>query len=233
MPKTILVVDDEPEIVRLVRSYLEQDGYRVVAAFNGEEALYAARHEKPDLVVLDILMPKMDGLEFTRRVRREQDVPIIMLTARAEETDRIVGLEIGADDYVTKPFSPREVVARVRAVLRRAQPADEREPPPVLRVGPITLDRSTHTVTVEDELVNLTPTEFDVLKILMGQPGRVYSRMEILEAAQGVAFQAYERTVDAHIKNLRQKIEPDRPNPSYILTVRGAGYRLNAELERE
>lgn len=231
MPKTILVVDDEPEIVRLARSYLEQDGYRVVAAYNGEEALYTARHEKPDLVVLDILMPKMDGLEFTRRVRREQDVPIIMLTARAEETDRIVGLEMGADDYVTKPFSPREVVARVRAVLRRAQPADKKEPPPVLRVGPITLDRSTHAVTVDDELVDLTPTEFDVLEVFMGQPGRVYSRAEILEAVQGVAFEAYERTVDAHIKNLRQKIEPDASNPNYILTVRGAGYRLNSELE--
>ena len=231
MSQTILVVDDEPEIVRLVRSYLEQDGYRVVTAFNGEEALYTARHEKPDLVVLDILMPKMDGLEFTRRVRLEQDVPIIMLTARAEETDRIVGLEMGADDYVTKPFSPREVVARVRAVLRRAQPADDRGPSQVLRVGPIALDRSTHTVNVEGELVNLTPTEYDILEVLMGQPGRVYSRAEILEAVQGVAFEAYERTVDAHIKNLRRKIEPKPASPSYVLTVRGAGYRLNPEIE--
>jgi len=233
MSQTILVVDDEPEIVRLVRSYLERDGYRVVTAYDGEEALYTARHEKPDLVVLDVLMPKMDGLEFTRRVRREQDVPIIMLTARAEETDRIVGLEMGADDYVTKPFSPREVVARVRAVLRRVRPADERESPPVLRAGPITLDRSTHTVTIDSESADLTPTEFDVLEVLMGQPGRVYSRPEILEAVQGVAFEAYERTVDAHIKNLRQKIEPDPSSPSYILTVRGAGYRLNSELENE
>ena len=233
MSQTILVVDDEPEIVRLVRSYLEQDGYRVVTAYNGEEALYAARHEKPDLVVLDILMPKMDGLEFTRRVRREQDVPIIMLTARAEETDRIVGLEMGADDYVTKPFSPRELVARVRAVLRRAQPSDEREPAPVLRAGPIKLDRTTHTVTVADEPVDLTPTEFDVMEVLLRQPGRVYSRTEILEAVQGVAFEAYERTVDAHIKNLRQKVESDPANPNYILTVRGAGYRLNPELGGE
>jgi DNA-binding response OmpR family regulator len=214
-----------------VRSYLERDGYRVVTAYNGEEALYTARHEKPDLVVLDVLMPKMDGLEFTRRVRREQDVPIIMLTARAEETDRIVGLEMGADDYVTKPFSPREVVARVRAVLRRAQPSDERELPPVLRVGLIVLDRSTHTVTVDGELVDLTPTEFDVLETLMSTPGRVYSRAEILEAVQGVAFEAYERTVDAHVKNLRKKIEPEPTNPHYILTVRGAGYRLSPELE--
>jgi len=233
MSQTILVVDDEPEIVRLVRSYLERDGYRVVTAYDGEEALYTARHERPDLVVLDVLMPKMDGLEFTRRVRREQDVPIIMLTARAEETDRIVGLEMGADDYVTKPFSPREVVARVRAVLRRAQPADEKEPPPVLRVGPITLDRSAHAVTVDGEPADLTPTEFDLLEVLMGQPGRVYSRKRILEAVQGVAFEAYERTVDAHIKNLRQKIEPDPSSPNYILTVRGAGYRLNPELENE
>jgi DNA-binding response OmpR family regulator len=233
MTQTILVVDDEPEIVRLVRSYLEQDGYRVVTAYNGEEALYAARHEKPDLVVLDVLMPKMDGLEFTRRVRREQDVPIIMLTARAEETDRIVGLEMGADDYVTKPFSPREVVARVRAVLRRAQPSEARELPPVLRVGPIKLDRATHIVTVDGEPADLTPTEFDVLDTLMSMPGRVYSRAEILEAVQGVAFEAYERTVDAHVKNLRKKIEPDAADPTYILTVRGVGYRLNPELADE
>ena len=230
MAQTILVVDDEPEIVRLLRSYLEKDGYRVVTAYNGEDALYVARHEKPDLVVLDILMPKMDGLAFTRRVRREQDVPIIMLTARAEETDRIVGLEMGADDYVTKPFSPREVVARVRAVLRRAQPTPEA--PPILRVGPVVLDRAEHTVTVGEELVELTPTEFDILETLMKEPGRVFSRGEILEAVHGVAFEAYERTVDAHVKNLRQKIEPDPTTPRYVLTVRGAGYRLNPELDR-
>lgn len=228
--RTVLVVDDEPEIARLLRSYLERDGYRVVTASNGEEALYAARREKPDLVILDILMPKMDGLEFTRRVRREQDVPIIMLTARAEETDRIVGLEMGADDYVTKPFSPREVVARVRAVLRRAQPAPEA--PSVLRVGPIVLDRAKHTVTVGGEAVDVTPTEFGILETLMRDPGRVFSRSEILEAVHGVAFEAYERTVDAHVKNLREKIEPDRDNPRYIVTVRGAGYRLDSELER-
>ncbi len=231
MAQTILVVDDEPEIVRLVRSYLEKDGYRVLTAYNGEEALYTARSSKPDLVVLDILMPKMDGMEFTRRIRREQDVPIIMLTARAEETDRIVGLEMGADDYVTKPFSPREVVARVRAVLRRAQPAPEA--PPVLRTGPITLDRSTHTVTVNGEPAGLTPTEFDLLETLMTTPGRAYSRTEILESVQGFAFEAYERTVDAHIKNLRQKIEPEPSDPRYVITVRGVGYRLNPGLEDE
>jgi DNA-binding response OmpR family regulator len=227
--QTILVVDDEPEIVRLLRSYLEKDSYRVVTAYNGEEALYVARHEKPDLVVLDILMPKMDGLAFTRQIRREQDVPIIMLTARAEETDRIVGLEMGADDYVTKPFSPREVVARVRAVLRRAQPKSEA--PPILRAGPIVLDRAEHTVTVAEEPVELTPTEFDILETLMKEPGRVFSREEILEAVHGVAFEAYERTVDAHVKNLRHKIEADPTTPRYVLTVRGAGYRLNPALD--
>jgi len=227
--QTILVVDDEPQIVRLVRAYLEEAGYRVVTASDGQEALYVARHEKPDLVVLDVLMPRMDGLEFTRRIRSERDVPIIMLTARAEETDRIVGLELGADDYVTKPFSPKEVVARVRAVLRRAQPRSA--PSPVLRAGPITLDRDTHVVAVSGQPVELTPTEFSILETLMTTPGRVFSRAELLEAAQGIACEAYERTVDAHIKNLRRKVEPHPGRPRYILTVRGVGYRLNPEVE--
>ncbi len=226
---TILVVDDEPQIVRLVRAYLEEAGFRVVTASDGEQALYVARHERPDLIVLDILMPKMDGLEFTRRIRQEQDVPIIMLTARVEETDRIVGLELGADDYVTKPFSPRELVARVRAVLRRAQSPPP--PPPILRAGPIVLDRSTHTVTVDGRPVDLTPTEFGILEALMRAPGRVFRRADLLEAVQGIAFDAYERTIDAHIKNLRRKIEPDPSNPRYILTVWGVGYRLNPEIE--
>ncbi|RLC74045.1 MAG: DNA-binding response regulator [Chloroflexi bacterium] len=229
MSQTILVVDDEPQIVRLVRSYLEADGFRVVTASDGQEALYVARHEKPDLVVLDVLMPRMDGLEFTRRIRSEQDAPIIMLTARAEETDRIVGLELGADDYVTKPFSPREVVARVRAVLRRAQPQPDLSP--ILRAGPITLDRDTHVVTISGQMADLTPTEFSILETLMTTPGRVFSRAELLEAAQGIAFEAYERTVDVHIKNLRQKLAPHHAQPRYILTVRGIGYRLNPEAD--
>ena len=227
MAQTILVVDDEPQIVRLVRAYLEEAGFRVVIASDGEQALYVARHEKPDLVVLDLLMPRMDGLEFSRRIRRERNVPIIILTARAEEADRIVGLELGADDYVTKPFSPREVVARVRAVLRRAQAPPEQTQ--VLRVGPLTLDRATHTMTVSGHPADLTPTEFGVLETLMTSPGRVFRRDELLEAVQGVAFEAYERTVDVHIKNLRRKIEPDPAHPRYILTVRGVGYRLNPE----
>ncbi|MCS7283687.1 MAG: response regulator transcription factor [Anaerolineae bacterium] len=226
---TILVVDDEPQIVRLVRAYLEEAGFHVVTASDGEQALYVARHERPDLIILDILMPKMDGLEFTRRIRREQNVPIIMLTARVEETDRIVGLELGADDYVTKPFSPRELVARVRAVLRRVQASPQ--VPQVLRVGPIVLDRSTHTVTVNGQPVDLTPTEFTILETLMRAPGRAFRRADLLEAVRGIAFDAYERTVDAHIKNLRRKIEPDPSNPRYILTVWGVGYRLNPEME--
>jgi two-component system alkaline phosphatase synthesis response regulator PhoP len=225
MAETILVADDEPQITRVVRGYLEQAGYRVVTVYDGEEALYAARREKPDLVVLDLQMPKVDGLEFTRRIRADRpDIAIIMLTARVEETDRIVGLEMGADDYVTKPFSPRELVARVRAVLRRTQASAPA--PDVLRVGPLTLDRAQHIVTLEDAPIDLTPTEFDILATLMEAPGRVFSRADILEATQGVTFEAYERTVDAHIKNLRQKLEPDPSDPRTILTVRGAGYRL-------
>ncbi|MBN1953878.1 MAG: response regulator transcription factor [Anaerolineae bacterium] len=227
MSQTILVVDDEPQIVRLVQSYLERDGFRVVTAYDGEQALYAARREKPDLILLDILMPRMDGLEFTRRIRRERNVPIIMLTARVEEPERIVGLELGADDYVTKPFSPREVVARVRAVLRRAQAPPER--PVVLRVGAIVLDHSTRTVTVSGREVDLTPTEFDLLATMMTTPGRVFGRSELMESVQGVAYAAYERTVDVHIKNLRRKIEREPANPQYVLTVRGAGYRVNPE----
>jgi two-component system alkaline phosphatase synthesis response regulator PhoP len=231
MTETILVVDDEAEIVRLVRAYLEQAGYRVVTASDGQEALFVARHEKPDLVVLDLLMPRMDGLEFTRRVRREREVPIIMLTARAEETDRIVGLELGADDYVTKPFSPRELVARVRAVLRRVRPEIDRSP--VLRAGPIVLDRNSHSVTFAARVVDLTPTEFSILEKMLTTPGRAFTRSELLEAAQGIAFEAYERTVDAHVKNMRRKLEPDPAHPRHILTVRGVGYRLMSGAEDE
>ncbi len=225
MSQTILVVDDEPQIVRVVRSYLEQAGFRVVTAYNGKDALFTARHEHPDLVVLDLQLPGMDGWEFARRVRAEQPgVGIIMLTARVEEADRIVGLELGADDYVTKPFSPRELLARVRAVLRRMQATPA--PSEVLRVGELTLDRGRREVARAGEPVDLTPTEFEILAALMSAPGRVFSRAHLLEAAQGVAFEAYERTVDAHIKNLRRKIEPDPANPSIILTARGVGYRL-------
>jgi DNA-binding response OmpR family regulator len=226
MPQTILVVDDEPQIVRVVRGYLEKAGYRVLTANNGQDALFVARQEKPDLVVLDLQMPKMDGLEFTRRVRAEQpDVAIIMLTARVEEMDRILGLELGADDYVTKPFSPRELVARVRAVLRRGERLSARDD--VLRERDLVLDAGRREVRKGDTLVDLTPTEFDLLATVMSAPGRAFSRSELLESIQGVAFEAYERTIDVHIKNLRQKIEDDPSNPTYIGTVRGVGYRFN------
>jgi DNA-binding response OmpR family regulator len=225
MSQKILVVDDELQIVRVARSYLEKAGYRVVTASNGKEALFVARHEKPDLVVLDLQMPEMDGLEFTRRVRAEQpDIAIIMLTARVEEMDRILGLELGADDYMTKPFSPRELVARVRAVLRRSQVAPA--PAEVLHIKDLLLDKSRREVTLAGERLDLTPTEFDLLAALMSAPGRAFSRADLLEAVQGVAFEAYERTIDAHIKNLRHKLEPDPANPQYITTVRGVGYRL-------
>ncbi len=224
MVQKILIADDEPEIVKLVRAYLEAAGYRVVTAKDGREALVVTRHEKPDLIILDLTMPEMDGIEFTRRLRQEKNTPIIMLTARVEETDRIIGLELGADDYVTKPFSPREIVARVRAVLRRVQP--EPEASEVLRADDLILDRSEHTVTIAGQGVDLTPTEFDLLAILMANPSRAFSRMELLERLQGEAYAPYERTVDAHIKNLRAKIESDPACPRYILTVFGVGYKF-------
>ena len=224
MTQTILVVDDEPEIVKLVRAYLEEAGYRVMTARNGREALLVTRHEKPDLIILDLTMPEMDGLEFTRRLRQEKNTPIIMLTARVEETDRIIGLEMGADDYVTKPFSPREIISRVRAVLRRVQP--EPAAVEVLRAGDLVLDRNEHSLTIAGQPVDLTPTEFDLLATLMAHPGRAFNRMELLERVQGEAFAAYERTIDAHVKNLRAKIEPDPSKPRYVLTVFGVGYKF-------
>ena len=221
MTQTILVVDDEPEIVKLVRAYLEEAGYRVVTAKTGREALLVTRHDKPDLIVLDLSMPEMDGLEFTRRLRQEKNTPIIMLTAR------VVGLELGADDYVTKPFSPREIVARVRAVLRRVQ--SEPETPDLVRVGDVILDRNEHSVSVAGQPVNVTPMEFDLLETLMINAGRAFSRMELLERLQGEAYAPYERTIDAHIKNLRAKIEPNPSNPRHILTVFGVGYKFAKE----
>ena len=227
MTQRILVVDDEPEIVKLLRAYLEQAGYDVVTARDGQEALLVTRHEKPDLIILDLTMPGMDGLEYTRRLRRDKDTPIIMLTARVEETDRIIGLELGADDYVTKPFSPREIVARVRAVLRRVQPAPTQAE--ILRASDLVLDQQEHSVVLDDQPIELTPTEFDLLATLMAHPGRAFSRMELLERLQGEAFAAYERTIDAHIKNLRAKIETDPSNPRYILTVFGVGYKFTKD----
>ena len=224
--ETILVVDDEPKIVKTVRAYLEDVGYRVVAAGDGQIALTTFRHEKPALVVLDLGLPGMDGLEVARRLRRESDVPIIMLTARVDETDRLIGLELGADDYVTKPFSPRELAARVRAVLRRVQGDRSGVPAPII-AGGVQIDFERRQVTVDGEPVELTPTEFDLLAVLARHPGRVFSRLELLDRVQGHAFEGYERTIDAHVKNLRQKVEPDPKEPHYIVTVYGIGYKFS------
>jgi two-component system alkaline phosphatase synthesis response regulator PhoP len=224
MPQTILVVDDEPHLVKVLRGYLEQAGFRVVTAHDGPLALAQHKHEKPDLILLDLNMPGMDGLEVARRLRATSNVPIIMVTARVEETDRLIGLELGADDYVTKPFSPREAVARVRAVLRRAeaQPAL----PDIIRAADIVIDLTRHTVTRAKTPIELTPTEFGLLAALAHEPGRAFTRLQLLEAAQGDAFEGYERTLDAHIKNLRAKLEPNPKKPRYVLTVFGVGYKF-------
>jgi DNA-binding response OmpR family regulator len=219
----ILVVDDEPKIVQLVRDYLERAGFAVSTARDGNEALMRARQERPDLIVLDLGLPQLDGLEVTRRLRRDSGVPIIMLTARHEETDKVVGLELGADDYVTKPFSPRELEARVRAVLRRHTGDSEAE---VLRAGDLTLDVPRLRTEVSGRPVELTATEFQLLAALARQPGRVFTRAQLLDAIHGVAFDSYERAIDAHVKNIRRKIEPDPRTPRYLLTVYGVGYRL-------
>jgi DNA-binding response OmpR family regulator len=223
--ETILVVDDEPKIIKTVQAYLENAGFRVVTAEDGQMALTVFRHEKPALVILDLGLPGMDGLDVARRLHRDTNVPLIMLTARVDETDRLIGLELGADDYVTKPFSPRELVARVRAVLRRTGAEREQAPPPIT-VGDLNIDLERRQVTIAGQAVELTPTEFDLLVVLARHPGRVFTRLELLDRVQGYAFEGYERTVDAHVKNLRHKIEPDPKQPRYVLTVYGVGYRF-------
>ena len=228
MSKTILVVDDKESLRTMVKSYLAQEGFRVVTAANGRDALFVAREEKPDLILLDLMMPEMGGYEFMRVHSREAETPTIILTARLEESDKVLGLELGADDYVTKPFSMRELTARIRAVLRRAG----KTPPEaeVLRVRDVVLDRNGRTVQIGDRLLaNLTPSEFDLLAVLMATPGRVFSRADLLELLQGVSFAGYERTIDVHVRNLRTKLEPDPANPTYIETVYGVGYRFAAE----
>lgn len=223
--KTILIVDDKLNTLRLLTDYLSENGFRIVTATNGRDALFVARHEKPDIVLLDIMMPEMDGLEFVRHFRRERQTPVIMLTARVEETDKVVGLELGADDYVTKPFGMAELVARIRAVLRRA--SEPPSPVEILRIGDVTLDRGTHLVRFEDRRIELTPSEFDLLTVLMSAPGQVFTRTQLLERLKGDLFENVERTVDVHVRNLRAKLEPDPANPHYILTVFGVGYRFS------
>ena len=221
MPR-ILVVEDESQIVDLLRSYLRRDGFEVDEAADGEAALAAAARLKPDLIILDLMLPKMDGREVCRRIRETANTPIIMLTARDEETDKLLGLELGADDYITKPFSPREVVARVRAVLRRGS----RETVEVVRAGDLLIDLRAHEVSLGGRRVELTPTEFRLLETMAGHPNQVFTRMQLIDRVQGHAFEGYERTVDAHIKNLRGKVEPDPKTPRYIVTVYGVGYKF-------
>lgn len=224
MSKKILVVDDKKEIRTLLKSYLAQESFEVVTAADGQEALFVARNEKPDLIILDLMMPEMSGYDFMRAYSREADTPIIILTARLEENDKVLGLELGADDYITKPFSPRELTARVRAVLRRME--KQKQEQDILRAADIVVDRVSRVVTVGGHQVDLTPSELDLLSALMTVPGRVFSRLELLDRLQGTAYEGYERTIDVHIRNLRLKIEPDASNPRYIETVYGAGYRF-------
>lgn len=228
MAQKILVADDEQSILDTISAYLRQEGYQVVTATNGRDALFHFRHEQPDLVVLDVMMPEMDGWSVARAVRKESDVPLIFLTARIDDIDQVTGLEIGADEYVTKPFSPRVLVARVRALLRRTHGELGGEPTR-WRVRELELDADMRTVTVRGQPVELTPSEFGVLQVLIARPGRVFTRMELLDQLQGEAYAAYERTIDVHVKNLRAKIERDPRTPEYVETVYGVGYRMRPD----
>jgi DNA-binding response OmpR family regulator len=225
--KKILVVDDEKRLVSLVSEYLLHSGYRVISAYNGREALAMARREKPDLIILDLMMPEMNGYEFMQEHRRENDTPIILLTARVEDDEKVIGLEMGADDYITKPFRPRELVARVRSVLRRSGASE----PSIstLKVGDVSLDQNSRSVTIAGDDINLTPSEFDILAALMRSPGKVFSRLDLLDIIQGVRYEGYERTIDSHIKNLRSKMEQVSDRKDYIETIYGIGYRFKRE----
>jgi DNA-binding response OmpR family regulator len=224
MAKKIFIVEDEPQIVKVLKTYLEKAGYHVVTAGNGKDAPGIFQHEKPDFLILDLSLPGMDGLEVCKAIRKVSNVPILMLTARVEEADKLIGLELGADDYVIKPFSPREVVARVRTIFRRA--AAEPVSANIIQAGDLQIDLDQHSVMLSDRLVELTPTEFDLLVVLARQPRRVFSRLQLMEQAQGSAYEGYERTIDAHIKNIRLKLEPDPKKPVYIQTVFGVGYKM-------
>lgn len=224
MSARILVVDDEERIVDIVRAYLERDGYKVSAAYDGSSALEVARRDHPDLIILDLMLPEISGWEVCRILRKESDLPIIMLTARDETSDKIAGLELGADDYIVKPFDPKELVVRVRAVLRRYQTAAQ--PPTLLRSGNLSMEIERRSVQLGNRDIELTATEFELLRALMESPGRVFSRMQLLDRVQGEAYEGYERTIDSHVKNLRKKIEPDPEHPRFIVTVYGVGYKL-------
>ena len=224
MTKKILVVDDKKEMRQLLKQYLTKEGFEIVLAEDGRKALFIARQEKPDLILLDLMMPEMGGYEFMRLYSREADTPTIILTAKLEENDKVLGLELGADDYITKPFSMRELTARIRAVLRRTEKqAVEQD---ILRAADIMVDRAGRVVLIGDRQIDLTPSEFELLATLMAAPGRAFSRLELLDRLQGTSFEGYERTIDVHVRNLRAKIEQDDSNPQYIETVYGIGYRF-------
>jgi DNA-binding response OmpR family regulator len=222
---TILIIEDEPELVKVLRSYLEKAGFTVETAYRGDTGLSLWDHKRPDLVLLDLNLPGMDGIDVAREIRRKDNTPIIMLTARVEEMDQLIGLELGADNYITKPFSPRVVVAKIRAVLRRLDASVA--PPQRVRVADIEIDLDAHTVVRAGDFIDVTPTEFDLLATLAAQPGRAFSRLQLLEATQGTTYEGYERTIDAHVKNLRAKLETDPKNPRYIETIFGVGYRFS------
>ena len=228
MNELILVVDDEPRIVKQARDYLERSSFRVVTAADGKNALFVARRDRPDLIVLDLNLPEMDGLDVCRALRRDSNVPIIMLTARVDETDRLIGLELGADDYITKPFSPRELVARVRAVLRRVQGGVHS--PGLIRADELEIDLKGHRVTRAGEPLHLTRTEFSLLTTLAQHPGQAFTRAQLLDRVHGIAYDGYDRSIDAHIKNLRRKLEADPAEPRYVLTVYGIGYKFTEEV---
>ena len=221
---TVLVVEDEIEIARVVRDYLDNAGFEVIVVGDGGSAIASVRSAKPDLLVLDLGLPGRDGLDVAREIRRWSNMPIVMLTARGDETDRVVGLELGADDYVVKPFSPKELIARIRAVLRRTRAAERGAE--ILRAADVEIDTGKMRVTVAGRPVELTPTEFQVLTTLVAEPGRVFTRGQLLDAVHGVAIESYERAIDAHVKNIRRKIEPEPGSPRYLLTVHGVGYRF-------
>ena len=227
MRELVLVVDDEPKITKLARDYLEQAGFLVLIASDGKDALALARRERPDMVILDLNLPQLDGLDVARQMRRESQVPIIMLTARAEETDRLIGLELGADDYITKPFSPRELVARVRAVLRRVR-GDVRQSG-VIRVRDLEIDLQGNRVMRSGQSLHLTRTEFTLLAMLAQSPGQTFTREQMIDRVHGVVYEGYDRSIDSHIKNIRRKVEEDPLNPTYILTVYGVGYKFTDE----
>ena len=224
MSKKILIIDDEAKIVEICQDYLKAAGFSVITSLDGLGGLEKARKEKPDLVLLDLMLPGIDGLDICRELRKESNTPIIMLTARVEETDKLIGLEIGADDYITKPFSPREMVARVRTVLRRVQGDSTAE---VIRAGNLTLDRNRFIVLINELEIALTPTEFEILATLASQPGRIFSRSQLLMAVRGVAFESYERAIDSHIRNLRKKLDADMSGFEWIVTIHGVGYKFN------